>query len=154
MPFFSNEYKSSIVNRISQESTGKNIKMMISIILVLVVLSFFILFAYNGFNFTEIFSNFNVSLLSSANCLTIVGLVLAMIYGFHYVSKDPSSFIKYLPGQNEFLSTDKAGSMTSVLPGPYPPAGPYQSANMHGPYPTAPAQYPAYGPPSVSRIGQ
>lgn len=136
----SNDTKSSIVNKISQESTGKNIKMMISIILVLVILSFFILFAYNGFNFTEIFSNFNVSLLSSANCLTIVGLVLAMIYGFHYVSKDPSSFIKYLPGQNEILSTDRAGSMTSVLPGPYPPTAPYQS-NMHGPAPFVNPQF-------------
>lgn len=139
MPFFSNEYKSSIVNKISQESTGKNIKMMLSIILVLVLLSCFILFAYNGFDFTAIFSNFNVSILSCANCLTFIGLILAMLYGFHSVSRDPSSYVKYLPGQNEILSTDGLGSMTSVLPGPYPTA-PYQS-NIHGPAPFVNSQF-------------
>jgi len=130
---------------ISQESTGKRIKMMLIIILVLVILSFFILFAYNGFNLTEIFSSYNVSLLSSTNCLTIFALVLAMIYGFHYVSKDPSSFIKYLPEQN---LSDAAGSMTSVLPPDYgqPAYGPL------GPPAYGPPGPPAYGP-HINRIG-
>lgn len=94
--------KSAVVDKMSQDSTGQQVKTMIYIIIFLIILSYCALCMYNGYDIGKIFNTFNINLVSSINCLTIIIVILAMIYGFHTVSRDPSTLTKYLPNQSSY----------------------------------------------------
>lgn len=114
MNFFDSSYKdalkTAVMGKINEENTGNQVKTMIYIILLIIFCSCCAMCIYNGFDFQKIFSSFNINILLSTNCLTIIAVLLAMIYGFHSVSKDPSTLSKYLP------SAFTGNSITPTLP--------------------------------------
>lgn len=122
MSYFDSSYKDSlkaaVMGKLTAEDTGAQVKTMIWIILSLILLSCCALCVYNNFDMQKIFSSFNVNILLSTNCLTVMAVILAMIYGFNKVSRDPSTLTKYIPSAftPTPTPTPNVGSMPSVLP--------------------------------------
>jgi hypothetical protein len=66
------------------------IKIMLFVILLLVICSCCLIYFMNDMDYTKIFSSTTVDLLCCINCLTIIGIFLALIFGFHTFSTSES----------------------------------------------------------------
>ena len=71
-------------------SFSGTIKIMLFVILLLVICSCCLICFMNDMDYTKIFSSTTVDLLCCINCLTIIGIFLALIFGFHTFSTSES----------------------------------------------------------------
>lgn len=75
------------IENLRSESTGGGIKASLMIILLLVFISCCALCINNNYNFDKLFSSFNTNILFAVTSLTVIGMFLALAYGFRKIDK-------------------------------------------------------------------
>ncbi len=116
---YSDVLKSALMSKMVEQDTGATIKTTIYIILVLIICSCSLICFTNGFDMSKIFSSFTVDLLFLINSLTLIAVVLALMYGFHSVAKDPTKYtdmISSLPQSVQSIQSIPTAQTLTSLP--------------------------------------